>query len=188
MFHVGITPDFYVDAKGHFEEVVERLLGGVAGLDYAPMPEQPGKVATSAAVNECDAILAMAIRFTRDSVREVDRLAVIARWGVGYDMVDVDAMTEAGIALAITPNGVRRPVAEAIITLIFALAKNLREQDHLVRTGRWRDKVSRLAATCRKSWDPGMRQHREMFGSPALRLGVAGFRPFVSQRWRRAGC
>ncbi len=146
MFHVGITPDFYVDAKGHFEEEVERLFGGVAGLAYAPMPDQPGKVAASAAVNECDAILAMAIRFTRDSVRDVGRLAVIARWGVGYDMIDVAAMTEADIALAITPNGVRRPVAEAIITLIFALAKNLREQDHLVRTGRWRDKVSRLGS------------------------------------------
>ena len=40
-------------------------------------------------------------------------------------MIDVDALTAADVALAITPAAVRRPVAEAIFTFIFALSTNL---------------------------------------------------------------
>jgi phosphoglycerate dehydrogenase-like enzyme len=84
------------------------------------------------------------MKITVDSVRGVDRLVVVARWGVGYDMLDVPALTAAGVALAITPNAVKRPVAEAILTLIFALSKNLPELDRSVRAGKWRGNLSRL--------------------------------------------
>jgi phosphoglycerate dehydrogenase-like enzyme len=146
-FRVGITPDFYTEAKGRFEAAIEQKLSNVAGLEVAPMPKQPGKLATPEALNEFDAIFALALKFTRDSFIGVDRLAVIARWGVGYDMIDVPAATEAGVLLAITPNAVRRPVAESIFTFIFMLAKNAMEQDRLVREGKWRGDLSRLG-TC----------------------------------------
>jgi phosphoglycerate dehydrogenase-like enzyme len=69
---------------------------------------------------------------------------LVARWGVGYDMIDVPALTDAGVALAITPNAVKRPVAEAILTFIFALSKDLREQDNIIRSGKWRGSLRRL--------------------------------------------
>lgn len=146
-FRVGITPDFYVDAKGRFEAAVESRLAGVEGLEYAPMPPQPGKTATPEALDQFDAIFALGLRITRESLCGVSRTALIARWGVGYDMIDTDALTEAGVALAITPKAVRRPVAEAILTLIFALSKNLPEQDRTVRAGKWRGSLSRLGVT-----------------------------------------
>lgn len=144
VFRVGITPDFYVDAKGRFEAAVEAKLGSVDGLEYGPMPPQSGKVATPGALNEFDAIFALGLKITRDSLAGVERLALIARWGVGYDMIDVPALTDAGIALAITPNAVKRPVAEAILTFIFALSKDLLEQDRVIRSGRWRGSLRRL--------------------------------------------
>jgi phosphoglycerate dehydrogenase-like enzyme len=61
------------------------------------------------------------------------RLAVVARFGVGYDTVDVEACTKAGIALVITPDGVRRPVAVSIITLMLALTGKLMTKDRLTR-------------------------------------------------------
>jgi phosphoglycerate dehydrogenase-like enzyme len=146
-FRVGITPDFYTDAKGRFEAAVERKLGDIPGLECAPMPPQPGKIATAEALNEFDAIFALALQITAESLRGVERPALVARWGVGYDMIDVPALTEANIALAITPNAVKRPVAEAILTLIFALSKNLPEQDRTVRGGKWRGNLSRLGVT-----------------------------------------
>jgi phosphoglycerate dehydrogenase-like enzyme len=144
VFRVGVTPDFYTEAKGRFENILEHKLSGLSGLIWQPMPPQPGNVATSDALNQFDAIFALALRFTADSVREADRLALVARWGVGYDMIDVDALTESDIALAITPAAVRRPVAEAIFTFIFALTTNLRLQDRLVREGRWRGDLPKL--------------------------------------------
>ena len=147
VFRVGITPDFYVDAKGRFEAALATRLNGVAGIEYAPMPPQPGNVATPEALEQFDAIFAMGTLFTAASVRGVERLAVVARWGVGYDMIDVPALTECGIALAITPQAVKRPVAEAILTFIFALSKDLWEQDRTVRTGKWRGSLRRLGVT-----------------------------------------
>lgn len=137
-FRIGVTPDFYVDAKGRFEEVVEQRLGNLEGVEYGSMPPQPGKVATPEALNQFDGILALSLKFPAESLAGVDRLAVVARWGVGYDKIDVNALTEAGVLLAITPNAVKRPVAEAILTLIFALSKNLLIQDRVTRSGRWR--------------------------------------------------
>lgn len=146
-FRVGITPDFYTEAKGRFEAALESKLKGVANLEFAPLPPQPNKTATREAIDEFDAIFALALNFTRESVTGCQRLALIARWGVGYDMIDVPAITDAGVLLAITPNAVRRPVAEAILAYIFALAKNMREQDRITREGKWRGQLSRLG-TC----------------------------------------
>jgi D-3-phosphoglycerate dehydrogenase len=82
-----------------------------------------------------DALILLRARFTRASVPADRRLAIVARFGVGYDTVDVDACTEAGIALTITPSGVRRPVAVAILTLMLALAGRLMDKDRLTRLG-----------------------------------------------------
>ena len=143
-FRVGVTPDFYIDARGKFESVLDQKLAGVPGLQFGRMPDQPGKVATPDALNQFDALFSLSLKITADSLVGVDRLAVVARWGVGYDMIDVDALTTADVALAITPAAVRRPVAEAIFTFIFALSTNLLIQDKLVRQGRWRGDLPKL--------------------------------------------
>jgi phosphoglycerate dehydrogenase-like enzyme len=145
MFKVGITHDFYVEAKGRFEAALERKLAPVSGIVFEPMP--PQSVATPEVIDRYDAIFALALKFPKESLQGLQRLALIARWGVGYDMIDVDALTEADAALAITPNAVRRPVAEAILTLIFALSKNLFAQDRTVRRGAWRGDLPSLGFT-----------------------------------------
>ena len=144
VFRVGITPDFYTDAKGRFESVLDLKFGGVEGLVWEAMPAQPGKLGTPDALDQFDALFALGLKIAEESLRGVNRLAVVARWGVGYDMIDVDALTAADVALAITPNAVRRPVAEAIFTFIFALSTNLLVQDRIVRQGGWRGNLPAL--------------------------------------------
>src|SRR5262249_24467786 len=143
-FRLGITPDFYTDAQGKFERVLEDQFQSVDGVKVAPMPPQPGKIETPEALDLFDGIFSLALKITPESLRGVERLAIVARWGVGYDMIDVDALTAADVVLTITPNGVRRPVAEAILALIFALLKNLPEQDRLTRAGKWCGDLTRL--------------------------------------------
>jgi phosphoglycerate dehydrogenase-like enzyme len=116
----------------------------VPGVEYDSLPPQPGKLATPDALNQFDGIFALALKFAAESLKGVDRLAIVARWGVGYDMIDVAALTRSDIMLTITPNGVRRPVAEAILTFVFALLKNLPAQDRLTRAGGWRGDLQRL--------------------------------------------
>ena len=82
-----------------------------------------------------DALILLAHRFSAASVPKSGRLAVIARFGVGYDTVDVEACTRNSIALAITPDGVRRPVAVSVMAFILALTGKLLAKDHLTRSG-----------------------------------------------------
>jgi D-3-phosphoglycerate dehydrogenase len=86
-------------------------------------------------LEDFDALILLAHRFDATSVPKSGRLAVVARFGVGYDTVDVLACTANDIALAITPDGVRRPVAVSIITFILALTGKLMVKDRLARQG-----------------------------------------------------
>ena len=92
-------------------------------------------VMPAAGLAGCDALILLMPRFTAASVPADGRLAVVARFGVGYDSVDVAACTEADIALVITPDGVRRPVAVTILTFILALSQKLLVKDRLCRQG-----------------------------------------------------
>lgn len=86
-------------------------------------------------LEDVDALILLGHRFDATSVPRSGRLAVVARFGVGYDTVDVAACTANDIALVITPDGVRRPVAVSILTLILALTGKLMVKDRLARQG-----------------------------------------------------
>jgi phosphoglycerate dehydrogenase-like enzyme len=113
-------------------------------FDVAPLRDAPGvEVAYIDASNpiradqlaDFDALILLAPRFAHESIHPNGRLAAVARFGVGYDNVDVAACTAAGIALCITPDGVRRPVAVSIIALMLALTGKLLIKDRLTRSG-----------------------------------------------------
>ncbi|MEL0221558.1 MAG: NAD(P)-dependent oxidoreductase [Deltaproteobacteria bacterium] len=86
-------------------------------------------------LKDFDALILLAPKITRSSVVAESRLAVVARFGVGYDTVDVDACTDNEIPLVITPDGVRRPVAVSILTLMLALTGKLIVKNQLTRQG-----------------------------------------------------
>jgi phosphoglycerate dehydrogenase-like enzyme len=89
----------------------------------------------AAQIADFDALILLMPRFAAESIHPNGRLAVVARFGVGYDNVDTEACSKAGIALVITPDGVRRPVAVSIITLMLALTGKLMIKDRLTREG-----------------------------------------------------
>ena len=86
-------------------------------------------------LEDFDALILLGHRFAASSVPKSGRLAVVARFGVGYDTVDVPACTASDIALCITPDGVRRPVAVSIITFMLALTGKMMVKDKLARMG-----------------------------------------------------
>lgn len=135
-FRVGLTADFATQGKGLLDEALAEVLAPVPEIEYETMPGA-GDVATAEVLDRYDAVIALDYRFPASSFRGLERLAVIARWGVGYDRIDMNACTEADVMVAITCDSVRRPVAEGIFALMFALAKNLPAQDRNCRSGRW---------------------------------------------------
>ncbi|MEM7525006.1 MAG: NAD(P)-dependent oxidoreductase [Pseudomonadota bacterium] len=82
---------------------------------------------------------------TAASVARPDRrVRIVARNGVGFDTVDVDALAAKGVLTTNTPFAIRRPVAVAALSLVFALTTRLMTKDRLVRDGRWRDRVEHM--------------------------------------------
>ena len=73
------------------------------------------------------------------------RLRVVARHGVGYDSVDVAAMTRGRRSSSRnTPSSMPRPVATIALTFILALAGKLMLKDRLTRTGRWNERMDNM--------------------------------------------
>ena len=83
----------------------------------------------------CHGLILLVPRFTAASIPPGDTLAFVARFGVGYDSVDVEACTDNAISLIITPDGVRRPVAVSVISYVLALSQKLLIKDRLCREG-----------------------------------------------------
>ncbi|MEX0675806.1 MAG: phosphoglycerate dehydrogenase [Pirellulales bacterium] len=65
-------------------------------------------------------------------------LRVIARNGVGYDRIDVEAATRHGVAVAITPEGNHQAVAEHALSLVLAVARRIVQDAVDTRAGHWR--------------------------------------------------
>ncbi|MCR1898741.1 hydroxyacid dehydrogenase [Irregularibacter muris] len=86
-------------------------------------------------VKDCDAILARTASFPREVFEAGKKLKVIARHGVAYDNVDIDAATDLGIYVTNAPLSNANSVAEQAIGFIIALAKNTVFCDKELRKG-----------------------------------------------------
>ncbi len=102
-------------------------------IDCVSLPETPEL--ESKAIADLDAVVLMLEAVTKSSFAPRGRLSLVARFGVGYDRIDVAACTNNDVAIAITPDGVRRPVAASIITLMLALTTRLMVKDRIAREG-----------------------------------------------------
>jgi len=145
-FVIGMTPDFKRQVRGPVEDYVKEMLQSEENIAYTWLADTGDEVVSREA-DQCDAILSLGVRYSAQSFEGLRRLALISRWGVGYDMIDIDACTAAGVALAIAPNGVRRPVAEGALTLTLALLKRLPDKDRATRAGKWRGDLTDLGHT-----------------------------------------
>jgi D-3-phosphoglycerate dehydrogenase len=144
-FKLGITRDV-LDAQG----VPSFGLGALEVLKENPALEWEY---LSASIREVtpdlaagyDGLYVNSPKVSRESVARSDcRVKIFARHGVGYDSVDVPAMTARGIVVTNTPLAVRRPVAVASLTMLFALAGRLFAKDRLTRAGQWTERTNHM--------------------------------------------
>lgn len=80
-------------------------------------------------------IIARTTRIDRALVAAAQVLEIVSRHGVGTDSVDIDALTERGIPLTITPGSNSPSVAEHTMFMLLALARRCRSNDTETRDG-----------------------------------------------------
>lgn len=142
-FKVGITRDLLTAAG--VPAFGPRALDELKANPDIVWEWLPGELAeiTPEVAARYDALHVNLPRVTAASVGRDDcRVKIIARNGVGYDSVDLAACSRKGIIVTNTPIAVRRPVAVATLTLLFALAGRLLKKNEIVRQGRWNDRTS----------------------------------------------
>ena len=141
-FRVGITRDnLKPDGKPIFDVSALKHLDDPR-IEWEFLPQLEAELTPETAA-KYDALAVMLAKVTRKTVSGPDRrLKLIARFGVGYDTVDVPALTDNGVLLAITPDGVRRPVASSALTFVLMLAHRVMIKDRLVREGRWAERMN----------------------------------------------
>ena len=133
-FRVALSGDFKnPDGSPAFPDFDLAPLEQNPAVDYAYI--QTNGVITAEDLEGFDALILLIPRIEPESFPTDGRLAVIARFGVGFDTVDVQACTDHDCALVTTPDGVRRPVAVAILTFMLALTGKLIAKDRITRRG-----------------------------------------------------
>ncbi len=75
------------------------------------------------------------------------RLRVVSNFGVGFDNVDLEAATAAGVIVCNTPGVLTDAVADLTLGLIIALARRLPEAERFARDGDWQRGASMALGT-----------------------------------------
>lgn len=141
-FRVGLTSDLSNGAGGF-------SWGDVSIQTLEPLHwefmNNSGSVMSAPDLKGYDAIAFAGVGVNADSFgAPEDSPLVISRFGVGYDNIDLAACTKAGVALTITPDGSKKPVATAALTLMLATMFRLVAKDNQARSDDWANRIQGL--------------------------------------------
>jgi len=143
-FRVGVTRTL-LKADGTYDltELGLDRLAATGGIELGFLDEltevvQPGQL------RGLDAVVVENCGVAATSVEGLDRLAIVARYGSGYDAVDLEACTRNSMLVTNAPVAVRRPMATANLAFLLALSLRMLTKDRLTRQGRWDESLALL--------------------------------------------
>jgi phosphoglycerate dehydrogenase-like enzyme len=84
-----------------------------------------------------DALIAGGEILSAELMDRSPRLRAIARTGVGYDSIDVEAATARKIPVMIAPGTNQESVAEQTFALLLALTRDIVNNDRIIKSGSW---------------------------------------------------
>ena len=115
-----------------------------ADIEAVPFEQNMPTTAFHALLRDAHGVALGLTPFAEPELKAAPNLRVVARHGVGYDTVDVPALTRRNIPLMVTGIANSPSVAEQALFFMFALAKRGAAMHAMVRDGRWADRLSEL--------------------------------------------
>jgi D-3-phosphoglycerate dehydrogenase len=128
MAKVLIIGAFHEDGMKLFEARPEVAPTIIDGADPAEVAEK---------IRDADAVTIRTAPLPASVIEQAERLKVVSRHGVGYDNIDVGALTTRKIPLAIAADANATAVAEHTLYFMLALAKQGLRYDRATRDNRW---------------------------------------------------
>lgn len=86
---------------------------------------------------DADALIVQWAPISEAVIERLTRCRLISRLGIGWDMIDLEAATRQGIAVANTPEYCVEEVAAHSIALALAASRGLLDLDRSLRSGEW---------------------------------------------------
>lgn len=127
---------------------IERGILAEVGCEVLPL-EFATDAELVAAIRNADALLPRYVNIRRHHIEAMTRCKVIARSGIGVDVVDVHAATEHGIWVTNVPSYCEEEVADHALALILTCARKIVPYFAGVKQGKWKwqtgQKILRLS-------------------------------------------
>lgn len=115
----------------YWEELMTEI-GAEYVKEHCPTEDQIIAVAKDA-----DAVISLFEPFTRRVIESLPKLRLISQVGIGYDPIDIEAATEAGVIVANTPDYCIEEVSDHTMALILTCERKITRLNIAVREGRW---------------------------------------------------
>ncbi|MFO0887847.1 MAG: NAD(P)-dependent oxidoreductase [Isosphaeraceae bacterium] len=146
---IAVTADFYTpDGQPRYRDLGFAELEADPAIDCRPLAEHRPAIGPDQ-LEGADAVIVLTPRVTAETVSRAGGLLAVARFGVGYDSVDVPACTAADVLVLIASGAVDRSVAEATVAWMLALTHRVRAKDRLLREGRWDERSGYMGTELR---------------------------------------
>jgi len=131
---VLITPEGLFEAPGPHVEILRQ-----AGLEvrYPLRPCVLSESETIEALRGISATIAGGEPYNERVLASQPDLRVIARWGVGTDRIDMEAVSRHSVVVTITPTSNHEAVAEHTLAMLLGLTRSLARKNREVRQGEW---------------------------------------------------
>lgn len=172
--------------------VIEDTLRGAGLRADRAASGSPDDIAALGA--EAEGLVVQWARIDGDLMDRMPNLRLISRVGIGYDMIDVDAATARGIAVANTPSYCIEEVAAHTVAMIMTQARGLPAYDRAVRAGTWKAVDARPLAVRPSTTTVSVLGFGRIGSLVARGLRGLGFRVLVADPYapadavREAGC
>lgn len=149
-FRVSLTADFFDEAgQTKYQDIGLGLLDGDRRFSVGRFDEHHAEI-NPQQLSGVNGVVVLTPRVTDRSLSLSSDLLVVARFGVGFDSVDVPACTARDVLLCIATGAVDRPVAEATVGWMLALTHHFLTKDRLVRQSRWGDRSQYMGCELRE--------------------------------------
>lgn len=158
-----------------------------AGFEVAHTPEGADLWQEDDLISALDgvsAIVAGSEPYTPRVIESSPNLRVIARSGVGFDAVNLDACNEQRIVVATTPGVNHHAVAEHTISLLMGVARDFPKQDQHVRNAQWyRRRFPRVMGSTLGIIGLGRIGRAVATRARGLGMNVVSFDPYASEEF-----
>jgi len=124
-----------------YEPVIERKIITEAGYEFV-IAQCTNEDEVIAAAQDALGIINIYAKITENVAKKLKYCKIIARAGVGYDMINVKACRENGIEVCNLPDYCTEEVADHTVALLMAVQRRLFQHHRNIQAGQWVDTLA----------------------------------------------